>query len=105
MQALRSFCKYIKELDSYISDTGEVYVWGYGRACGNKTDDVLEPIKMSTHRNNVVAVAGGSTHSMALTGIQTEIYKQEIYLLMYFHTHVINVIHALLKLDLCELFA
>ncbi|XP_060563463.1 X-linked retinitis pigmentosa GTPase regulator-like isoform X2 [Ruditapes philippinarum] len=50
-----------------VTESGEIYAWGYGRACGNKTDDVLEPVKLSTHRNNVISVAGGSTHSMALT--------------------------------------
>ncbi|XP_045216677.2 bifunctional serine/threonine-protein kinase/NEDD4-like E3 ubiquitin-protein ligase isoform X2 [Mercenaria mercenaria] len=50
-----------------VTNSGEIYVWGYGRACGSKTEDVLEPVKLSTHRNNVIAVAGGSTHSMALT--------------------------------------
>ena len=62
------FFHFLKTLMCIFIESGEIYAWGYGRACGNKTDDVLEPIKLSTHRNNVIAVAGGSTHSMALTG-------------------------------------
>lgn len=50
-----------------VTESGELYAWGFGKACGNKRDDILEPVKFSTHRNNIVSVAGGSTHSMALS--------------------------------------
>ena len=54
---------------SFYSDGGELYAWGYGKACGHKTEDLLSPIKMQTHRKNVISAAGGSMHSMTLTGI------------------------------------
>ncbi|OWF41330.1 uncharacterized protein LOC110462625 isoform X2 [Mizuhopecten yessoensis] len=50
-----------------ISDKGEVYIWGYGKACGNKSSDVLSPVLMETGRSKVTKVAGGMYHSMALT--------------------------------------
>ncbi|XP_069138593.1 uncharacterized protein [Argopecten irradians] len=49
-----------------ISDNGEVYVWGYGKACGSKSD-VLSPMVISAWRSKVTKVAGGMGHSMALT--------------------------------------
>lgn len=53
-----------------ILDSGDVYAWGYGKACGSKTEDVLVPTKQKTHKQNVIAVAGGNTHSIALTGME-----------------------------------
>ncbi|KAL3865609.1 hypothetical protein ACJMK2_042981 [Sinanodonta woodiana] len=50
-----------------VTEPGEVLVWGYGKACGNRSQDVLLPLQLSIHRKNVVSVAGGSNHSMALT--------------------------------------
>jgi len=49
-------------------DAGCVYVWGYSKACGSRLEDVLEPRKMVTHRNNIVSVSAGSAHSMTLSG-------------------------------------
>ncbi|XP_033749791.1 uncharacterized protein LOC117334342 isoform X2 [Pecten maximus] len=50
-----------------ISDIGELYVWGYGKACGSKSSDVLSPLLMSAGRSRVTTVVGGMCHSMALT--------------------------------------
>ncbi|KAK3601176.1 hypothetical protein CHS0354_004375 [Potamilus streckersoni] len=50
-----------------VTECGEVFVWGYSKACGNRIQDVLFPQQQYTHRNNVVSVAGGSNHSVALT--------------------------------------
>ncbi|XP_061172978.1 uncharacterized protein LOC133182235 isoform X2 [Saccostrea echinata] len=49
-----------------ITDEGEVYVWGYGKACG-KNKDILSPEKVPLKNKRVTQVAGGSAHSLALT--------------------------------------
>jgi len=59
-----------------MSASGEAYVWGYGKACGSKEEDVLAPRKCQTYRNNVVAVAGGGLHSMALSGDKPLTYEE-----------------------------
>ncbi|XP_054755639.2 uncharacterized protein LOC129261609 [Lytechinus pictus] len=51
-----------------VTATGELYVWGMGRACGSRRDDLLLPHRKTTRHSNVVGVAGGSGHSLALTG-------------------------------------
>ncbi|XP_071511388.1 secretion-regulating guanine nucleotide exchange factor-like [Diadema antillarum] len=50
-----------------VTASGELYVWGMGRPCGSRRDDVLTPQLMMTRHSNVVSVAGGSSHSLALT--------------------------------------
>ncbi|KAL4228163.1 Ultraviolet-B receptor uvr8 [Mactra antiquata] len=50
-----------------VTESGNLFAWGYSKACGSKTDDILEPLKFVTHKTNVIMAAGGSTHSMALT--------------------------------------
>ncbi|XP_052792899.1 uncharacterized protein LOC128226856 isoform X2 [Mya arenaria] len=50
-----------------ITVSGEVYVWGYSRACGSRDEDILAARKCPTHHNNIVGVAGGGMHSMALS--------------------------------------
>ncbi|XP_052270574.1 uncharacterized protein LOC127871561 isoform X2 [Dreissena polymorpha] len=50
-----------------VTEEGQLYVWGYSKACGSRDEDLLSPWKLSTHRENIVAVAGGSMHSMALS--------------------------------------
>ncbi|XP_033121866.1 ultraviolet-B receptor UVR8-like [Anneissia japonica] len=47
--------------------SGELYVWGNGRACGMRRQDVHLPMRKLTCHDNVIMVAGGSGHSMALT--------------------------------------
>ena len=46
---------------------GSVYAWGYGKACGSKTD-ILSPscVYSSTEQNKVVDMAGGDSHSQIL---------------------------------------
>ncbi|XP_060064104.1 uncharacterized protein LOC132544517 isoform X2 [Ylistrum balloti] len=50
-----------------ITDQGEVFIWGSGKACGSKSSDLLSPIPMAIGRSKVTKVAGGMCHSMALT--------------------------------------
>ncbi|XP_038079436.1 ultraviolet-B receptor UVR8-like isoform X2 [Patiria miniata] len=51
-----------------VTAAGELYAWGLGRACGQRREDVLRPLRIMTRKSNVVAAAGGSAHSAALTG-------------------------------------
>ncbi|KAL8565231.1 hypothetical protein ACOMHN_001129 [Nucella lapillus] len=51
-----------------ITESGQVYVWGYGKACGKRRHDVTSPEAISFKGRQVVQVAGGCTHSLALTG-------------------------------------
>ena len=44
-------------------------MWGYGVACGSHNEDLKEPRRWETRRQNIVEVAGGMYHSAALTGI------------------------------------
>lgn len=46
---------------------GDVFMWGYGKGCGNKNKDILSPEKVPLKRK-VVEVSGGATHSLALSG-------------------------------------
>lgn len=46
---------------------GDVFMWGYGKGCGNKNKDILSPEKVPVKRK-VVEVSGGATHSLALSG-------------------------------------
>ncbi|XP_071964349.1 uncharacterized protein [Antedon mediterranea] len=48
--------------------SGELYVWGNGRACGMRRKDILFPIRKFTSHENIIMVAAGSGHSLALTG-------------------------------------
>ncbi|KAK3097505.1 hypothetical protein FSP39_010255 [Pinctada imbricata] len=50
-----------------ITDNGEVYVWGYGKAIGNKKSDVLSPELIQINTHSIRQVAGGSSHSVFLT--------------------------------------
>ncbi|RUS80177.1 hypothetical protein EGW08_012066, partial [Elysia chlorotica] len=50
-----------------ITDSGDVYVWGYCKGCGHRKNDVLSP-ELKLQGRQVVQVAGGATHSLALTG-------------------------------------
>ena len=65
----------LSKLVVILIDSGEVYAWGYGKACGNASDDVLVPTRQHTFKNNIVAVAGGNSHSMALSGTGPEVIK------------------------------
>ena len=51
---------------------GSVYVWGYSKACGSKTD-VLSPLSVysCSEQDSVVDMAGGDSHSMILTSSGT----------------------------------
>lgn len=51
---------------------GSVYVWGYSKACGFKTD-VLSPscVHTCSEQNSVIDMAGGDSHSMILTSSGT----------------------------------
>lgn len=46
---------------------GHVYAWGYGKACGFKTD-VLSPLCVysCTKRDKLLDMAGGDSHSLIL---------------------------------------
>ena len=50
------------------AELGCVWTWGYGQACGKKRCDVLTPEKRFLRHSNAVQVAGGQSHSVALTG-------------------------------------
>ena len=54
-------------------ENNEVWMWGYGKACGRRKWDVLYPEKVSLTRANAIVVAGGQMHSMALTGRTTNL--------------------------------
>ena len=49
-----------------------MYVWGYSKACGSKTD-VLSPssVYSCSEQDSVVDMAGGDSHSMILTSSGT----------------------------------
>ncbi|CAH1254302.1 HERC6 [Branchiostoma lanceolatum] len=47
--------------------SGDLYVWGNGKPCGTRRGDILAPTKLKTRHANIVMVAGGSSHSLALT--------------------------------------
>lgn len=48
--------------------SGEVYMWGYGKAChGNSARDILQPEKL-TLPSPVHQLAAGSTHCLLVTG-------------------------------------
>lgn len=50
------------------TETGNLYAWGYGKACGTK-EDQLSPkcVKRSEPTANyVMSLAGGDSHSVAL---------------------------------------
>ena len=51
-----------------LVDTGVLFAWGLGRACGYRRQDVLQPVRMMTRQSNVVMASGGCAHSVALTG-------------------------------------
>ncbi|XP_022105615.1 X-linked retinitis pigmentosa GTPase regulator-like isoform X2 [Acanthaster planci] len=50
-----------------VTATGELYTWGFGRACGRRREDILQPARIMTRQSNVIAATGGSAHSVALT--------------------------------------
>ncbi|XP_064608478.1 uncharacterized protein LOC135472746 [Liolophura sinensis] len=50
-----------------LTVSGELYVWGYGKAChGNSAKDILQPEKL-TVSSPVHQVAAGSTHCLLVT--------------------------------------
>ncbi|KAK3759847.1 hypothetical protein RRG08_028849 [Elysia crispata] len=49
-----------------LTDSGDVYVWGYCKGCGHRKNDALNP-ELKLQGRQVVQVAGGATHSLALT--------------------------------------
>lgn len=58
--------KYVSVLVHLVH--GSVYVWGYSKACGFKTD-VLSPtcVYSCSEESSIVDMAGGDSHSMILT--------------------------------------
>lgn len=51
-----------------LLESGELYVWGYGKAIGYRYKDIVSPIKKLSHYTNIIQLAGGAAHSLALTG-------------------------------------
>ena len=47
---------------------GELYVWGFRRACGSKHGDLLLPVQVHCGKRRVHSASGGRSHSLALTG-------------------------------------
>ena len=46
---------------------GHVYAWGYGKACGSKTDLLSPRCVYSSHEDDaVIDLAGGDSHSVIL---------------------------------------
>lgn len=43
-------------------------MWGYGKAVGYKYKDIVVPTKKLSHYTNIIQLAAGATHSLALTG-------------------------------------
>lgn len=60
-----------------LLESGELYVWGYGKAIGYRYKDIVSPVKKLSHYTNIVQLAGGATHSLALTGLSIS-YKTTI---------------------------
>ncbi|KAI8478252.1 hypothetical protein Bbelb_440170 [Branchiostoma belcheri] len=58
-----------------VTGAGEVYVWGSGKPCGTRRGDILSPTKLKTRHANVIMVAAGCSHSLALTGGSKETGK------------------------------
>ena len=52
----------------YFPESGDVYVWGYGKACGSRKTDILSPQRVCPGRHHFVQVSGRRSHSLALTG-------------------------------------
>ena len=50
----------------HLPDCGDVYTWGFCKGCGHRRNDVLSP-ELKLQGRQVVQVAGGATHSLALT--------------------------------------
>ncbi|XP_076444104.1 uncharacterized protein LOC143282372 isoform X2 [Babylonia areolata] len=50
-----------------ITESRDVYCWGFGKACGKRHCDVMTPEMVPFKGRQVVQVAGGRTHSLALT--------------------------------------
>ena len=59
---------FIPSLSAHL-DAGELYVWGYGKAVGFKYKDIVIPTRKLSHYTNIVELAAGATHSLALTGM------------------------------------
>ncbi|GFO04201.1 X-linked retinitis pigmentosa GTPase regulator [Plakobranchus ocellatus] len=58
--------------------SGDVYVWGFCKGCGHRRNDVLSP-ELKLQGRQIVQVAGGATHSLALT--ETKYYFGDLRLL------------------------
>ncbi|XP_067936621.1 E3 ubiquitin-protein ligase HERC2-like isoform X2 [Watersipora subatra] len=50
-----------------VTEAGELYCWGHGKAIGYKYKDIPRPTKKLSHFTNIVQLVGGSVHSLALT--------------------------------------
>ena len=68
-----TLCRLVKQSLCLVVESGELYVWGYGKAIGYKHKDIVRPTKKLSHYTNIIQLAAGSTHSLALTGTLTVI--------------------------------
>ncbi|GFS15496.1 RCC1 and BTB domain-containing protein 2 [Elysia marginata] len=65
-----------------LTDSGDVYVWGFCKGCGHRKNDVLSP-ELKLQGRQVVQLAGGATHSLALTrSVNVRLLQKFVYLWM-----------------------
>ncbi|XP_077865155.1 uncharacterized protein LOC102808977 [Saccoglossus kowalevskii] len=50
-----------------INENGAVYVWGHGKSCGSRKQDVLYPELVAIVGTEIRQIAAGAAHSMALS--------------------------------------
>nr|XP_006811681.1 PREDICTED: X-linked retinitis pigmentosa GTPase regulator-like [Saccoglossus kowalevskii] len=53
-----------------INENGAVYVWGHGKSCGSRKQDVLYPELVAIVGTEIRQIAAGAAHSMALSVIK-----------------------------------
>lgn len=55
-----------------FAEEGQLYIWGYSKACGRRRHDVRLPEHIDIKGKEIRQAAGGSSHSLALTGEMRE---------------------------------
>ncbi|XP_072373732.1 uncharacterized protein [Scyliorhinus torazame] len=76
IEELESVCKIACGANHNLAVTGDgkIFMWGYGRACGNNRQDIFIPELVHILQDDVIAVAAGGWHSLLLTGLSHGVF-------------------------------